>query len=176
MQLPSTAKQLIKLTSDPRIQPLRGTDLCYALPSREGFLLTTDQTTRSSTDQGAGTAFLARYGEQEWSDSVEILQGSRRFGLEQYVPYRGIGCPIDPYRADLLSHARPAADPRFCDGLAGQRHWLPPLEPTDIKTTNQPQNRNSSRHYQTSSIILEGTTVGLMPGTTSLRSFSAASD
>ena len=131
---------------------------------------------RSRTGQGAGTTIVARYGELEWSDSVEILQGSRRFGLEQYVPYRGVGCPIDPYCADLLSHARPAADPRFCDVLDGQRHCLLALESADVKTTNNPETLKTSSQHQTNRRLLERSTVGLMVGTTSLHWFSAAFD
>ena len=89
--------------------------------------MTTEQPMRSRTGQGAGTTIVARYGELEWSDSVEILQGSRCFGLERYVSHWWVCCPIHPYRADLFSDARTGADPCFCGVLADLRDGLLPL-------------------------------------------------
>ena len=139
--------------------------------------MTTPQPKSFCVTLGAGTAFIARYGEPEWRDSVEILQGSRRFGLEQYVPHRWVCCPVDPYRVDLFSDARPGADHRLRDVLAGQRQRLPPLGPEGFKTTKNPhpKNTNIASQHQSYSRTVERATVSLMAGTTSLRCFSAAS-
>ena len=102
---------------------------------------------RSRTGQGAGTTIVARYGELEWSDSVEILQGSRCFGLERYVSHWWVCCPIHPYRADLFSHARSGADPRFCGVLAGQRYCLPSLEGATVEATDDQQSFHPSKQH-----------------------------
>ena len=112
------------------------------------FLLRTEQPIRSYRDQGAGTAILARYGEPAWSDSVEILQGSCRFGLEQYVSIWWFSCPLDPYCADLFSDAWSGADPRFCDVLAGQRHRLLPLEGAAVEANHIQQSSIASSQQQ----------------------------
>ena len=105
------------------------------LPSGGGFLLTTQQPTQSRIDQGDGEANLARYGEPESSDSVEVLQGSRRIRFEQHVSGGELCGALHSSRADIFSDAWSGADPRFCGVLAGWRDRLPPLERATVRLT-----------------------------------------
>ena len=151
----STAKLQIRLTSDLQIHLQKFHTLLQPLPFREGFLLSTGQPTRSCRDQGAGTAIRTRYGEPELSDSVGILQGSRRFGLEQYVSVWWFRCPVDPYCADLFSNARSGADPGFCDVLDGQRHRLLQVEWAADEAKDSQQTSSASRQQQKARCCLE---------------------
>ena len=148
MQQLNTAKPPIRLTSDRLIHVLRCQNLSRPLPCWEGFLLTSDQPTISGLNQGAGTAIHARYGEPEWSDSVEILQGSRCFGLEQYASAWRFIRPINSCCADIFPDARPCANPRLCDVLAGQRHDLLAVEEPSLEATESRQNAHASRQEQ----------------------------
>ena len=151
----STAKLPIRSTSDLQIHLQKFHTLFQPLPFREGFLLSTGQPTRSCRDQVAGTAIRARYGESELSDSVGILQGSRRFGLEQYVSVWWFSCPVDPYCADLFSNARSGTDPGFCDVLDGQRHRLLQVEWAADEAKDSQQTSSASRQQQKARCCLE---------------------
>ena len=144
MQLQSTAKPLIRSTSDsfhsaPKLKPL-----APSLAGR-GIFIAGEQPTTCRLNQRASAAILARYGEPDLSDSVEIIQGNRHIAREQYVPVGGLSCPVHPYRADLFSDARPGANARFCPVLAGERHRLPPLEGAAVDTTDEWQSFHDTK-------------------------------
>ena len=149
MQQLSTAKPPIRLTSDRQIHLLRCQNLFQPLPCWEGFFSRrlNNQLTPAQI-KGLAQQFLLGMVSRNGANGVGILQGSRRFGLEQCIVVWGVDCPVHPYCADLFSDARPAADPRFCDGLADQRQCLLSLERTSVDAKNKQRGSLTSTKQQ----------------------------